>query len=514
MRTKEDILKEFYKEISLNGCPNRLGKVFKTKKKYYFLDTGTGKVACLKKNVYKLLKSLLESDCDEDLVQLALNQTDIEDAIQEIRYAIKEEHILSAPRLVTLTGTAVTSLEDTLKSGVENVTLEVTEKCNLRCKYCIYNPSHAEYREFGHRDMQWETAKKAIDFLKSHSDGAEHPHIGFYGGEPLINFNIIKKSVEYAKENFKDITFAMTTNATLVNEDIADYLLENEVNIIVSLDGPKDLHDANRILVNGCGSYENTVRGIRLLLDAQRRKGKKGKISFNMVVSGPNYDENYTKIQEFLDKEEWISKDIMVLTATVDRGPKDSEYYIPQGSKERQYTEGTYDPLCEWEVNYKKSNNDKKVLFSDGVMDKGMMIIHKRLLSEYPVKAYGLNGCCVPGQRRIYVTVDGDFLLCEKVGNIPNIGNVNKGFDIDRIRSLYVEEFINNAKEYCKNCWAVNLCSMCYVNCYDKEGPHFEYRHESCRSERLYLENNLIRYHTILEENPDVLLEYNQKDFH
>lgn len=516
MIAANDTIKEFYQELNTNGRISRLGKVFKTDKNYYFLDTGTGKVACLKANVYKVMKSLLESDSYEDLDIPNLNEKELESAINEIKEAMKTEHILSAPILKTLTGAAVTHLKETLESAVENVTLEVTEKCNLRCRYCIYNPSHEEYREFGHRDMSWETAKKAIDFLINHSSDAEHVHIGFYGGEPLLNFKLIKQSVEYAKNRFKEITFAMTTNAAMVTDEIAEYLLDNDFDIIVSLDGPKEIHDANRITVEGTGSFDKTVRGTKILLNTQSRLGKKSKISFNMVVSGPNYEENYNKIQQFLESEEWIPKDIMVLTASVDHGPKDSEYFIPQSKQEYKFTEGSYDPLNEWDWNYRREmgiGDSKKGLFSDGVMDKGMMIIHKRLLSELPVKAYGMNGCCVPGQRRIYVTVDGKFLLCEKVGNIPDIGNVDTGFDIDRIQKLYVSDFINNAKEFCKDCWAVNLCTMCYVNCYDQKGPHFSYRHNSCRNERLYLENNLIRYHTVLEENPEELMEYNEKDF-
>lgn len=509
-------IKSFYDELCLNGKPGRLGKVFKTERNYYFLDMGTGKVACLKENVYKVLKCITESNSYEDLAALDLEDKELEGAITEIKEAVKLEHILSASTLKTLTGSAVTHLKETLDNGVENVTLEVTEKCNLRCKYCIYNPSHKEYREFGHRDMSWETAKKAIDFLRDHSKDAEHVHIGFYGGEPLLNFKLVEQAVEYAKNNFKEITFAMTTNAAMINDEIAQYLLQNDFDIIVSIDGPREIHDANRITVDGEGSFEKTVRGTKILLNTQKVLGKKSKVSFNMVISGPNYEKSYNQVQQFLDSEDWIPKDIMILTASVDHGPKDSAYFIPQSKQEREFFEGSYDPLNEWDWDNRKNSKKhdmKKALFSDGVIDKGMLIIHKRLLSEYPVQAYGMNGCCVPGQRRIYVTVDGKFLLCEKVGNIPDIGDVDNGFNMDRIQKLYVDEFIDNAKKFCKDCWAVNLCTMCYVNCYDQYGPHFSYRHNSCRNERLYLENNLIRYHTELEENPESLVEYNEKDF-
>lgn len=511
----EQLVKKFYESICENGRPGRLGKTFKTKDNYYFYDAGTGKVAQINKSVYDILTALMEGNSVSDLLNLSLENQELISGIQEIQEAIKSEHILSAEKLVTLTGNAVSDLDEALDHKVQNVTLEVTEKCNLRCRYCIYNPSHPEYREFGHKNMEWETAKKAIDFLKEHSDKAEERHIGFYGGEPLCNFPLIKKATEYALDLFEgNMTFAMTTNATMVTDEIADYLMKNNFNIIVSLDGPEELHNENRIMIDGQGSFEKTVQGAKKLLEAEKRCGKKARISFNMVVSGPDYEEKYSKIQYFLDHEAWIPQNIGILTSSVDRGPKDSEYYLPQSPEEREYVKGSYDPLNLWEEKYREEHTErKKALFSDAVADKGLAIIHKRLLSDKPVKNYGMNGCCVPGERRIYVTVNGEFLICEKVGNIPSIGNVNEGFYKERIRKLYIHDFIQEAKKFCAECWAVNLCSMCYVNCFDEIGTHFAYRHDSCRSERLYLENNLIRYHKIMEENPERLAEYNQREF-
>ena len=383
---KKISLESLVSEIEKNGRIGRLGKVFKTEKNYYFYDTGTGKVAKLNSNVYIVLKSLLEGMPVEDIKNLQLSKSEFEDAISEIKSAMENEHILQAPPLKTLTGDAVTELDDILENKVENVTLEVTEKCNLRCKYCIYHPSHPEYRAFGHENMKWDVAKKAIDFLKEHSQNAENRHIGFYGGEPLLNFELIERAVEYAKKLFgEDMSFAITTNATLVNDKIAEYFAKNNFNIIISLDGPQEMHDANRLMVNGTGSFEKTVMGAKKLFEAFHKEGKSSKIGFNMVVSGPGYLEQYTKIQEFIEKSEWIPKDVMILTATVDHGPSESDYFLPQGKEDRWFMEEFYEPLMKWEEVYKSNpDNTEKTLFTDGYMDKGMMIIHKRLLTETP----------------------------------------------------------------------------------------------------------------------------------
>lgn len=502
----EEQVKLLFERLSRDGSTGRLGKTFCTEKNYYFLDTGTGKVAKLKFNVYLVIKKILESSDYHDVLGLPLTADEFLDALNEIDSAIKAENILSANPVQTLTGDAVENLDEILTNGVQNVTLEVTEKCNLRCKYCIYNTSHQEYREFGTRNMSWETAKKAVDFLKNHSSHTQDPHIGFYGGEPLINFELIKKVVKYAKENIEGITFALTTNAVLMTEEAAQFFLENDFSVIISLDGPQDVHDENRILQDGSGSFKKTVEGAKRIVAKYQGSGKKSKIGFNIVTTGPNYFEKYDKIQSFIETEDWITEDIFILTSGEDIGPRESPYFLPQSKEERDYIGEGYVPLARWEQEHKKG---KMPLFTDGVMDKGMLTIHKRLLTDKPVTRYGMNGCCVPGQRRVYVTVDGKFLHCEKVGNIPDIGNVDQGFDKEKISKLYVKDFVSEATKYCKNCWAVNLCTLCYVSCYDQEGIHFEYRHNPCRVERQYLEDNLIRYHSIMESDPESLLHYN-----
>jgi Arylsulfatase regulator (Fe-S oxidoreductase) len=508
-------INQFYQLLCRNGRPGRLGKTFKTENNYYFLDTGTGKVMQVEEITFKVLQALIESENVEGLFELGLTPEELDCSISEIEKVIKEEHILSAYEVKTLIGDAVVNdLHETLTNSVENVTFEVTEKCNLRCKYCVYNPSHPENRGFGYKDMTWDTAKKSIDFLKEHSKDAKHVHIGFYGGEPLLNFKLIKKVVLYALELFNhNVGFGMTTNATLIDKEIACFLIKHHFDLIVSLDGPQELHDKNRITINGEGSFDKTVQGSKMLLEAQKNMKREPEISFNMVISGPNYENDYTKIQEFIESEEWLPKNVMVLTSAVDSGPKESPYFLPQSKEERKLYGSIYEPLEEWEIAYKKEKGETcKTLFSDSVFDKNMMVIHKRLLSDTPVKNYGMNGCCVPGQRRIYVTVDGDFRLCERVGLIPSIGNIDEGFNIEIIERLYTRDFIEEAQKYCKECWAINLCTLCYVNCYDEVKTHFAYRHNSCRSERSYLENSLIRYHMIMEHDPESLSQYNERE--
>lgn len=497
--------------ISDRDHPGRLGKLFQTDEHLYYLDAGTGKVARIDQHTYDILSCILESENPALSLHELPDSMEYKSAVDRLKDAIFKEHILSALPVETLTGEAVLYLEQIIKDGLQNVTLEVTEQCNLRCKYCIYQEDHTEYREFGTKKMTWETAKAAIDYLKEHSGHTEKPHIGFYGGEPLLNFDIIQKSIQYAKDVFdKELLFALTTNATLVTDEIAEFFAENGINIIVSLDGPEELHDANRVFKDGSGTFLQTCAGTKKLIHAYNKHQCTDKLGFNIVVSGPDYNSDYDKIQHFLDTENWIPDNVLITTSIVDHGPKDSIYILPQSKEDIEYMQNSFEPNYEWEKKRRDQPRGKRGLFVDGAIDKGMLAIHKRLLLDKPAEKYGMNGCCVPGQRRIYVTADGRFLLCEKVGNIPSIGNVHSGLDVEQIKKVYVDDFIAEATQYCKNCWAINLCSLCYVNCYDENGPHFDYRHRSCMSERKYIEENLIRYHAILESNPESLEHYNR----
>lgn len=140
--------------------------------------------------------------------------------------------------------------------------------------------------------MDFEVAKKAIDFVLEHSSQTkEEVVIRFYGVEPLLNYPLIKNCVQYVKNQAancgRKIAFSMTTNSTLINKDIADFLTDNDFNIIISLDGPEELHNENKVYIDEQGSFNDTIAGIKTILKSRTIKGKeKVPLVFNMVVDG------------------------------------------------------------------------------------------------------------------------------------------------------------------------------------------------------------------------------------
>lgn len=514
MREKFDIYRQKFESVIKNGNFSRLGRNFETSNHKYFYDTGTGKVFQIEDDLNAIFSALIKTNDFESIFELSLNESSILSALEELFKTVEEEHILQAPPVIELYGPQVYELDDALASQRTQIMLELTEECNMRCKYCIYHSGNGGYREFGKNDMTFEIAKLALDqFLQGSQK--EELYVSFYGGEPLLRFDMIKQCTTYCLKEYSDknIRFTMTTNATLMTEEIASYLASLPKAIItVSLDGPEDVHDKYRVFHNNTGSFNKTMDGLKRLVEAFGENTSESLI-INTVLA--EYDENtLVKIQNFFDTLDWLPQNVIHTSSYVDTQDDEVEYEGVDSQREmfiRNYAkeaEMNYNPLGTWGTReFMKGNSDEmkiKGLARDGFI-KDLISIHRRFRLDKPGAVYGMNGCCVPGARKIYVTVKGDYLVCEKMGASPRIGNVYDGIDIERIREFYVERFRKEAVNYCKNCWAINLCNICYTECYDEDDVNFKKRHKRCEAHRVSKERTLAAYHEILEKSPESL---------
>lgn len=155
-------------------------------------------------------------------------------------------------------------IEHYIKTRIQQLTLQVTQQCNLRCDYCAYSGIYDRNRIHSKLRMSFETAKKAIDFFLERSVERLDIFVSFYGGEPLLEFELIKQCVEYINNQAegKRINYIMITNGTLLSDKVVDYLVENNFALSVSLDGSKE-HDVNRKFVNGEGSFDTIINNIK-----------------------------------------------------------------------------------------------------------------------------------------------------------------------------------------------------------------------------------------------------------
>jgi len=512
-------IKEFFDGLQTKENWFRFGTVFTTSGKCYFYDTGTGKIFSINENVYLVLDCILRTNNFDNLKKIGLSADALEDVLEQIKETVAAEHILQAVP-VTEANIATASkefLRENLKS-IDSVTLEVTERCNLRCSYCIYGDEHADFRDFGTKDMNIETAKKAADFLFHY--GCNDVYYGFYGGEPLLRFDLMKEAIEYTlskKPADTQLYFSMTSNMTLMTEEIAEFIgsIENFI-VLASVDGPAEIHDKNRVFANGQGSFDATMRGVKLLVDARKRHNIDRPMMFSAVLSPPYTKEKFNSIQKFIYEADWMPENSLVQTGYINYGPKSQMYISINERPENQLSyDGSlrgFDPLQDWAV-YTSDYPDYGETFATAYLDKPFKKLHERRISEKPMPMYPMGGCCMPGARKAFVLTTGEILPCERVGTISPIGNINTGYDVDLIHKVYYEDFNRQAAIYCGECWAINLCSSCYSGCMNADGTvDFSYRHKQCAGTREQIRFDLVCYHEVLERSPEIILRLNQME--
>ena len=431
----------------------------------------------------------------------------VDELLHNIRAEIEHAHLLQAPIATAfLSDKHKEDLEETLASKMRTMTLELTEKCNLRCEYCIYNETYTGNRNFASGEMNTETVTAAIDMLSKHS--GEEVSLTFYGGEPLLRFDLIKYAVEYAQKLMpeKKISFSITTNLTLMTKEIAEFVAAiDRFSIVCSIDGPEHIHDQYRKYPNGNGSFHDAMRGLKYLVEAIEHDQLTAKLYFSMVLASPYTSEKISDIQVFFDSLDWLPSDITKSISYTTPGSEKVHYEMADSD------EVTFkpNPLLEWIESDKIKSADTQELFTKRFSDDILLTIHKRAYYDEPIQPRGFNGCCVPGVERIYVCSNGDLLPCERIGTCPTIGNVFSGHDIQRIRDLYINEYEEKSIHECSECWAYKICRVCYSRICTKDSIDMNLKNRECRVARDSALKALIYYHSVLESDPESIAYLN-----
>lgn len=382
------------------------------------------------------------------------------------------------------------TLEYSLERCIGTVALQVTQGCNLRCKYCAYSGNY-DNRTHSSKRMSRETALKAIDFLFAHSIDRDGISLGFYGGEPLLELNLIKECVEYAKKKSegKDLMFNMTTNATLITDDILEFLYANKFSLTISLDGDQQAHDKNRVFAaDGKGTFHVVMQILEKL--QERHPDYMERVHINAVID-PSTNFDCTS-QFFADFE--TVKDFYVQANLI------SDYY----RKNEVKSDEAYREKFSYEIFKlylqklgRLEEGSVSKLVSHGF--KSLKDIHESAkISSSATKRDHHSGPCVPGIQRLFVDVDGNLYPCERVSESSKavrMGHIDTGFDIDKARSL-----LNIGKlteKECKQCWAFRFCSSCAVQADDLEKLSAEKKLQNCAMIRAHIDNMMRDYCTM-----------------
>ncbi len=350
-------------------------------------------------------------------------------------------------------------------SPVKAMCLLISQDCNLRCEYCF-----AETGDFGmgRSLMSLETGKKAIDFLLEKSGNRENLELDFFGGEPLMNFDVVKEIVEYArmreKEYGKNFRFTVTTNGLLLTDDKIDFINKEMSNVVLSIDGRKCVNDRMRHRVDGTGCYDTIIEKFRKTVDSRGNK------EYYVRGTYTKYNLDFSEDVFHLYEQGFDQISVEPVVA-----PDTAPYALTE--KELPAIFAEYDKLAERLLENDK--NGKHFNFFHFMLD----------LDQGPCAIKRLRGCGC-GNEYVAISPNGDIYPCHQFVGIDEwkMGNLNEETFDYKIKDYFASAHIYT-KEECKKCWAKFYCSGgCNANNYIYAGDVHNAYKMSCEIEKKRLE--------------------------
>ena len=427
------------------------------------LDVNSGGVHIVDELTYDLLDNIappFAEGCPEDVMEKLSEKypaEEIESCYQEILELYNDKILFSEDDYEKYAKYSVAS-------PVKAMCLNIAHDCQLRCKYCF--ASTGDFGK-GRKLMTFETGKHAIDFLLENSGDRPNLELDFFGGEPLMNFDVVKQIVEYARsreaEYGKKFRFTITTNGLLLDDDKIDFINREMNNVVLSIDGRKSVNDYFRVFPNGQGCYDIIMPKYKKLVEGRGDK--------EYYVRGTYTKRNLDFSDDVFSLYEAGFDQISVEPVV---GEND-EYALTEKELPAAFAE--YERLAKRIIENEKKGG--KFNFFHFMID----------LDQGPCAVKRLRGCGC-GNDYVAITPDGDIYPCHQfVGKDEyKMGNIDEGTFDEKIK----EEFANAhiyAKPECRKCWARFYCSGgCNANNYQYNGDiHSAYK-ISCELEKKRVE--------------------------
>ena len=416
------------------------------------MDVNSGAVHVVDDLVYQLVPLL------EPLVKEKKDKGEILDFVkaQQLPYT-EEETAEAVGEILLLAQEGQLYTEDIYENYIDSfkkretvvkaLCLHIAHDCNLACRYCF-----AEEGEYHGRRaiMSYEVGKKALDFLVANSGNRTNLEVDFFGGEPLMNWEVVKQLVAYGRsleeEHHKKFRFTITTNGVLLNDEILEFVNKEMGNMVLSIDGRKEVHDRMRPHRGGQGSYDEIVPKFKKAAESR------GQMNYYVRGTYTHYNTDFAK--DVLHLADLGFKQISVEPVVA---PETEDYAIREEDLSQLLAQ--YDELAEEMIKRRKEGN-------------GFNFFHFMIdLEGGPCVAKRLSGCG-SGTEYLAVTPWGDLYPCHQfVGNEDFLmGNVDEGVLRTDIRDEFKQCNVY-AKEKCKDCFAKFYCSGgCAANSYNFTG--------------------------------------------
>ena len=408
----------------------------------------------------------------------ALSETDLLNKYSVVFGSQEVEEILAEIKELIDTGLLFSpdplpkGYEPSDKQEVKALCLNLSHDCNLRCKYCF-----AGQGDFGgHRELMSEqVGKKALDFLLVSSGARRHVEVDFFGGEPLMNKDVLKKLVFYgqkkAAEAGKEIKFTLTTNALLLDEEMNRFIREHNLAVVLSADGRPQVHDLMRITPAGSGSYTQVLSRIKSFTSLAN--------TWEYVIRGTftHYNCDFSEDVQFLAEQGFsrISVEPVVATPEHDYAFQEQDVAVLLAE---------YDKLTRYLLAKRKQGQAVDFFHFNIDIDGG------------PCLSKRLTGCSA-GLEYLAVAPDGSLYPCHQfVGQDDfKVGNVLAGFSGAQVTAQFRAAHIYT-KSTCRECWAKFHCSGgCHANAYNFNGDLLKPYHLGCLLTRKRLECALYLKH-------------------
>lgn len=434
---------------------------YRFKDKYVVLDVNSGAVHVVEKIIYDILD--MYNGRNKEKVSLVLNdryeEESINDAISELDYLKSQDLIFSDDSYIT------DDIIHNKKPVVKAICLHVAHDCNMNCKYCFGAQGSFEgIREL----MPLEVGKKAIDFLMKNSGSRKNLEVDFFGGEPLMNFEVVKALVDYGrlveKSKEKNIRFTITTNGMLLDDEKIDFINKNMDNVILSIDGRPEIHDKMRRTGNDKGTYDLIIENYHRFVDKRK--------DALYYVRGTFTKENLDFSEDVIHLTQHGFKNVSVEPVVVE---KNTSYGLNEEDLDIIFKE--YEKISDYFLN--EYENGKKFEFFHFNLD----------LDQGPCIIKRISGC---GACTEYMAIapNGDMYPCHQfVGNLDfRLGNLSDTHFENKLFNTFNNAHIFN-KEKCKDCWAKFYCSGgCHANAYNMNNSIYEPYEMSCEMEKKRIE--------------------------
>lgn len=428
------------------------------------LDINSGCIHLVDEVTYEVLPYLeegMEADAIANKFGDRFKKEDVETSVTECK-KLKEQGMLFTKDIYE---NIIDEFTKNRQTVVKALCLHIAHDCNLACRYCF-----AEEGEYHGRRalMSFEVGKKALDFLIANSGSRKNLEVDFFGGEPLMNWQVVKDLVKYGREqeklHNKRFRFTLTTNGVLLNDEVQEFANREMDNVVLSIDGRKEVHDRMRPFRNGKGSYDLVLPKFEKL--AESRNQEKYYVRGTFTKNNKDFSNDVLHLADLGFKQ--ISVEPVV-------GSDEEDYALQAEDLPEIFAE--YDKLAAEMVN--RYHTDKDFNFFHFMLD----------LTGGPCVAKRLSGCG-SGTEYLAVTPWGDLYPCHQfVGEEKYLmGNVDDGITRPDIREEFKECNVYS-KEKCRNCFAKFYCSGgCAANSYKFHGSINDAYDVSCELERKRVE--------------------------